>query len=79
MGLEEEITALEDKREDLIESLDSIYGSVNGMDSKEEVIKTKGKIRALVRFIAAIDIKLDLLRNLVPTDELDEDLEPVKK
>jgi hypothetical protein len=69
MDIREDIATLEEKREDLIERLDVVYGSLNSSDSKVEVNLTRKKVRAIVRSIAEIDIQIDLLSNLLQSEK----------
>lgn len=79
MEIREEIATLEEKREDLIERLDVVYGSVNSGESKVEVNTTRRKVRAIVRAIAEIDIQIDLLSNLLQSETQVVEAQPAKK
>lgn len=65
MGIEEEIAELEKERDELIKKLDLLYSIIDSLSNKAEILAEKRKLKALVKSIAEIDIKIVLLENLI--------------
>jgi len=65
MGIEEEIAELEKERDELIKKLDLFSSIIDSLSNKGEILAEKRKLKALVKSIAEIDIKIVLLENLI--------------
>ena len=65
MGIEEEIAELEKERDELIKKLDLFSSIIDSLSNKGEILAEKRKLKALVKSIAEIDIKIVLSENLI--------------